>query len=908
MATSSIKEIWELIEKFKDEVDLLISDDALILLVYLSRHEGIEKKELIEKLNKHLMTNPQVILDFLLKNKFIYVKTRCQSLHLTNKAKSIVKLIEYSKYDLTELCENSIPGYKLEEQIGRGSTGITRKAVKEKTNYDVVLKIFKPGILDIAQLENAIRSLKPLISDQSSLVFPRDYGSFVWRGLSLNYIEMDYVKGTPLGEFLNLKINIDLQETLINYIKEVGEALRTIEEGGFTHSDLHENNILMVVDNNYLEGNVFRFRIVDFIGINSIDELKKYELNDMEYFKRNFFKIIERYAYTPSGEIDQKKLGPRLSYIYENLLNYKYKNFKEIRDSLSEKLPEKGKIIFEKPFNYLIFETYDVNNPLWLKRFELESSIYHLFTDFRPLICSGPRGCGKTIYLRSLSFIPKIIKISDSNTNLKNKIVYFNKIFGIYFACRQGEFKVFSNRLYEFTLKTQLFLKHIIILKIIRRTISLIEEAYSETVFESEPKIDLILEFLHPYLFSKLAITSTSNDKHFKELSSILINEENNSLDNIGKEDTYSRISNLFDEKILIKFFEAVRNAIPELSDFKFYIIFDDLSEPQVYPEMQMILNCLIACHNGLYCCKFSTDKYAYTFQDMFGKALQMPHDYTYLDFSILAEPGREHEYSSYLERIINRQLEISDYQKKIQQYLEPNKMSNKEIILLLSRGDHLKVKFAGWDLIVRFSSSSIRDALVMCEEIWEQFGGEDKHKDLKEGKEIISTKIQDKALRKYSEEVYAALINIEFSGKEIFNIVRNFGEISRQYLRRSITIDPNRQYELIAIERRDNKKISEEASDLLRKLIRHSVFLDRGFSFSREQIGLVSKFVLHKKYTPALKITFREREHLRLDSKQLEEFLLNPDQFTEKELRKIDNEIMREKYQTKLSDFKKMM
>lgn len=896
MATSSIKEIWKLVDKFRDELDILVSDEALIVLIFITRHEGITENEITDRLRKYC-SDIKATINTLQENGFISLSQNGQLIP-SQKALGIIKIIELSKYDITELPLDAIQGYRLIKPIGRGSSCITFKASEEKTDYDVVLKIFKPGIMDNVDIGKAVKSLKPLVQEETSLVIPRNYGEFQWNDRTLKYVQMDYIKGMSLGEFLLQNNNIDLQETLMNYIKEVGSTLLILQDNKFTHGDLHENNILIVKEKSLEDTNVFHFKIIDFIGINSIQELREYELNDLEYFKQNFIKIVNKYALTPSSEVDRKKLGERLFFVYESLLQNKYTSFADILQSLSEKLPERQQIRFQRPFTYLIFETYDVNDPLWLRRFELESSIYHYFTDFRPLICSGPRGCGKTIYLRSLSFIPKVIKVCESDNELRKKIAYFKNIFGIYFACRQGEFKVFSDKLFEFTQQTQLFLKHVLMLKIARRTVSLLEEAYAEKVFTSEPKIGHVIDFLSPYLSSIPLMTISSKQRPFKELTTILRNEENNCLDSIGKTEKYAKISNLLNEKNLIGFFEAIRNAIAELSDFKFYIIFDDLSDPQVYPEMQKILNCLMACHNGVYCSKFSTDKYAYTFQDMFGKAMQVPHDYTYLDLSIVKD------YDKYLQRIINRQLQLGGYEKTIKEYLGNNTQSSRQLIYLLSKGKHNDVRFAGWNLIGHLSSYSIRDALVICEAIWEQYGPEAEHDKLKQGNDTISIYIQDRALRKYSQEVYAALINIESSGNEIFNIVRNFGELSRQYLRRSITRDKNRLYEVIAIERRDNDKLSDEASDLLRKLIRHSVFLERGFSFSREQIGLVQKFVLHKKYTPALKTTFREREHLRLDSKQLEQFLLSPDQFTAQILDKIDKEIATEKYQSKLIDF----
>ncbi len=885
--------MWKLVEKFKDEIELLMSNEALVLLIYISQHNDITQKELIEKVKKHF-NQVDDLIQILLYAKFIEEKNTL--LCLSRKGEEIVKVIEYAKYDISKLPKDSIQGYSLQTPfLGIGSTSITFRATKEKTGFDVVLKIFKPGILDHVDFGEKIKRMHHLVS-VPHLVIPQDYGEFKWNGLNLKYIEIKYIKGCSLGKFLTENRNVDLQETLRNFIKEMAGTLKIIQENGFTHGDLHENNILIVEDELYKGRNIFHFEVIDFIGINSNEQFRQYELTDLEYFKENLFKIIRKYAITPSGKVDRKKLGERLFYVYNNLVENNYDTFDDVIKGLSKKLPESEKFQYEPPFTYLIFETYDVNDPLWLKRFELEPTIYECFTDFRPLICSGPRGCGKTIYLRSLSFIPKLIRVAEEEEDIKSKIAYFKGIFGVYFACRQGEFKIFSEKCYKFTFETQLFLKHILILKILRRTISLIGEAYSEEVFTSEPRVDLILNILSQYLTKGLAMTSTSRERPFKELITILRNEENFCIDTVGKKKEYPSTSNLLQENILIEFFQTVKKAVSELSDVKFYVIFDDLSEPQVNLEMQKILNCLIACHNEVYCCKFSTDKYAYTFQDMYGKALQVPHDYTYLDMSNVED------YEQYLEKIINKQLEISGYTQKIKYYLERLPYSHKELINLLSKREYNKVKYGGWNLIVQLSSWSIRDALVICEVIFKQYGGREKHIQLKKGKEKICVDIQDKAIRKYSNEAYGYLINIEYVGKEIFDVVRSFGEISREYLSRKITKEKERKHEVITIERRDNKKLSDKAEDFLRKLIRHSVFIDRGHSFSREQIGRVEKFTLHRKYTPELKTTYREREHLRLSSDRLEKFLLQPDQFRKEVLKGGEQA----EYQLNFFDFKK--
>ena len=540
-------------------------------------------------------------------------------------------------------------------------------------------------------------------------------------------------------------------------------------------------------------------------------------------------------------------------------------------------------------------------------------SLYGPVTRFDNVVCSGPRGCGKTIYLRSLTFVPKLVKLilnnpSKEEAKLKNKIAYFDNIFGIYFACRQGEFKYFSHNYFDFTPNTQLFIKHIIVLRIIKQTIGLINESYNEGLYTSDPKIGDIINFLTHYLLKDILMTNEAKEKPFEQLVNILKLEENNCEDILGQDDKYLKFGRMLNEHSLIEFFKTIKKSVSELSPVKFYIIFDDLSEPQVPFECQEIINSIMACLNEIYCCKFSTEKFAYSFKDMFGKTLQPTNDFTYLDLSFIgkADDYSGKVYKTYLEKIINKRLEGAEYKFGIAQLLEEHTYSSNEFINILSehaKGNRdRKVKFAGWDLIVQLSSRSIRDGIAFCDSIFRECETDKElSHEIKEGNSTIPIDIQNIAIRKHSREEYKGLLNITYHGKEIFDIVRNFGEMSRKYLSKEITKDKiSRKQETITIERTDFKDLTEKSQKILSALIRYSVFLDRGLCFSRDDIGLVQKFTIHKKFTPALMTTYRDREHVRLSTERMEKFLLNPDELREEILsgKFIDE------YQLKLIDF----
>jgi serine/threonine protein kinase len=908
-ATSSIKNIWKLLEKFKKETTLLTNEEALAVLVYIRRHDGIKTDDLIKKLDTHIDGVKDSVVS-LKSNEFIIEKNGL--IYVTEKGDEIVKIIEYSQYNIDDIPEDVISGYILEKPaIGRGSTSVTFKAGKKMVKNKVI-KIFKSGIFDDIDFDKKIEALQKL-PNLPNLVLPDDYGELEWNSGKFRYIIMKYIVGRTLKDFLQKKVDIDLRKFIDNFLTEVGKTLERVEESGLSHEDLHSNNILVVEDEIEKGKKIYHFQIIDFIGIKSHEEFREFELSDFEYFKQHLLKIVKVYAPTPSGEPDLKKLGERFYYIVRDLQKGKYHSFKELFEAFSVELPSPPKLgeIKEPAFSDVRFEQYDINDPLWLRRFEPEPALYEPIKQFDNTICSGPRGCGKTIYLRSLTFVPRLVKLirdePDKYSGVKGKVAFFDNIFGIYFACRQGEFKYFSRTYFGFTPKTQLFIKHIIALRIIKKTLSLINDAYTERVFSSVPKTELILKFLTQYLIRDVMMTSEAKERPFEQFEGILSIEENYCESILGEDKNDPDISRMLNEHLLRDFFNVLKNSVPELSKVKFYIILDDVSDPQVPDECQKIINSFMSCLNETYCCKFSTEKFAYTYEDMFGKALQPTNDYTYIDLSFLGgheDRYVEDVYKQYLEKIINKRLEIAEYRQTIDKLLENLPYSAENLINLLSehakgnRKVYDKIKFAGWNLVVQLSSRSVRDAIAICDSIFREVQTVKNLPDeIKEGRTKIPVNIQDRAIRKHSREEYKGLLNITYHGKEIFDIVRNFGELSRKYLAREITQEEGRKYEMITIERRDAKELSEDAKKIFRTLIRYSVFIDRGLSFSREEIGLVQKITLHKKFTPALMTTYREREHLKLSKDKLEKFILYPDEFRQ-ELRVEDG------HQLKLFDF----
>lgn len=896
MGTSSISKINRLVDTLlKNELEISLNRNLLFLLIYLDRHTKIslEKLEGKTKLKGEYLSQ---YLDKLLSEELID-KDEKGLFCISQKGKFFLNPIYYSKYKLAEISGEAIEGYTIKDKLGEGSTSIAFLAIKQKTGKLVVIKVIKPGILDHIDIALTIKKISPLGGDY--LVVPDDYGDFNYQDIQLKFFEMEYVQGKTLREFLNNKIHFEIEPFLTHFIKEVGGVLSRIQSEGVQHGDLHLNNVMVTED--VIHRGKYHFKIIDFIGVNSKEQFKEYEYSDIEYFRKNFLLIVEHILLS-SGESKERTLGEKLLQIYNKILKNEYISFDQIIKDLSKEYisTESVNDKIQKPFNIFIFEQYDISDPKWLKIFEPDFDTYERLKTFNNVIISGPRGCGKTIYLKSLSFIPDLIeKIKKKELKpLIEKYINYKEIFGIFFPGRQAEFKIISNKYVEYTPSTELLIKHIFVLKIIKKTLSLIGRGYVKNIFKGPIVYEDIMNFMSKYLSKPCGLMGDENE--LTELSEILENEETGWINSLGQEDKYPLLGKLLNENKLIEFFDIINKSISELQNARFYIIFDDVSDPNISFEAQRILNSIVRTTNSKYCFKISTEKYGYDFSDMDGKILESPHDFDYIDLATFGKEERDSyskSMSDYLGRVVDAQLITAGYQKnkKITDYLDKLPYSHGELIRLLSEfskkekagqkqeTDTLlnKLKYGGWEIICQLSSGSVRVVLQICDSIFKEYGIKNQSQLKTDPQATIGIDIQDKAIYKFSREEYANLINIKDVGKHIFDIVRNFGQISRNYLTREIiTREEGRKQEVITIERCDNDKLDEKAEEILRVLLRHSIFTDIGLTFSWTQIGLVQKFTLHKRFCPALRITFREREHLRLSKDKLELLLLRPDEF----------------------------
>ncbi len=138
--------------------------------------------------------------------------------------------------------------YILQQELGQGGFGITYKAFDQKLNQVVVIKTLKVAPSQQTYLGNLRKQFEDEARRLAKISHPnivRYREFFIER--ELPYIVMDYIPGQTL-DALVLPHNPLPEATAINYMRQVGEALKVVHNNGLLHRDLKPQNLILHQD------------------------------------------------------------------------------------------------------------------------------------------------------------------------------------------------------------------------------------------------------------------------------------------------------------------------------------------------------------------------------------------------------------------------------------------------------------------------------------------------------------------------------------------------------------------------------------------------------------------------------------------------------------------------------------
>lgn len=761
-----------------------------------------------------------------------------------------------------------IDEYSITDLLGEGYYGITFLA-KDKLNKNVAIKILKEPKLGWD--DEAKKAAKLLDVEEIASVNTTGTCTIEIDGSQrvCKYIISEYIDGVSLDKFLRDPTHITTT-FIIQFAIAICDAIQGMQHYKLEHNDLHANNILLENPKPWSSNTNYKVKIVDF---GQLSYPKTTQHSDMEQLADHLQRCWNsNYEIPNAKKIQDKKFQEKLHTLIIMLKDpdpdRRLTDPREVKEYFKNKLikpEEKEQTELSHPFDFSNVEQIPENSNLlqklyvdtvpWLKEIECDNTI----------IISGPRGSGKSMILKNMRLLTKL-KSSMSEISM-DELPYI----GFYIHCPTLLSSAFwgVNVIYD-NVTCDKFIHYFNLLLTSEILTSLITlEEIKKISIEDFAKNNLF-SFLDKTLLSNRSYSLSNNDKmtHYK---SLIENEISICINQIKQNKPLTKETS-------VDFLKNIFNVLDQISGFfvnkKIYILLDDYSLSSVNKPIQKSLNRIIGFRNSKFYFKITTEKFGFVFSDQNGKLLEQDREYSYIDLGRSYIASRNDVLKKeFIRTIFNKRLSNCPKMSATIDDMFESK-STKKISEMLCNFTTRKVDatfdYAGFDMIYKLCIGDVGTLLQLCKKIY------DHQRTINGNVDKIPSNIQDHIIRRVSRERFESIKAIKTYGRDIHKFVEKFGSISQHHLLR--TKNPSAPDEIIRIELTNYDPSVK--SDLYMQLIMNNVFIDAGNTYPRITGGIhsVPTLLLRPIYTPALQISYNNRNALRFDWRHFSKLLKNPE------------------------------
>ena len=688
--------------------------------------------------------------------------------------------------------------------------------------------------------------------------------------LPFHFILSEWVPGPTLKDSMK---SSEIQPWEIYLIaRDLLTAVQAFEEVNLWHNDLHEENVLASKLSRSQQRALRResnkiFKVVDIGSARFRSESNLTDINDLNYVGHDLNEVCTHsstriYSYTKEDQNFLRMLPAFCARLVDEDPSRRFINAEAALDEIekiwksSRSLHLEASETLEDPYG--LINALDIRSPKLIR--EMFSAKFRYFSridsmDNHSIIVTGPRGCGKTMILKRMSFEAKFIPNRESPLAGLERVKYV----GLFISARV-EFgnllvAVRNPKWINDSDSVGIYFNALVTLALIDIMYRLSEKELAKAS-DLQPIIDFIIE--------RLKIPPC--DLYSCRSNIIKICREI-----VTKDDLISDLPDAFNAtpRYIEDLVEVFTGTIPSFRGKEVVILVDDLSWPRIPDCIMEILAPFLFNTGSKYKTRISAHSEGIVTRDLSGEEYKANRDFTEInlgqEYYILSEnyavcregfddlmdrrfrlagkgtfPG--------LEAVLGEGAELENLGLVIKQLFEQKKLRS-----LRYWGAHVFVKLCSGDLsylveILGFMSERVKDKESPIP------------KDVQNNVIRTYARTQLRLLRDIKTEIVSSLYDIGFA----------FGSISKAKL-----IREQKEHLRIEIE---IKNLTDDMYKAIRELMSSGLFIDGGYSNTSS--GVPARRLLFRRiYTPAFPTTVNNRNSFSWRARNFMSFVKYPRQ-----------------------------
>lgn len=705
----------------------------------------------------------------------------------------------------------------------------------------------------------------------------------------------EWVSGCSLEQYCENTAGVVAPDFICSVSIEILRAIRFLRSRNLKHDDLHWGNIMIrerdpdlaLLSDDRME---WRISLIDMGSLKQIDQQTSKSKDDylsLVHLMTKLYNIAWKRRHIPSG-YPAFVLGYRK--IIEQMTEEDHLRFfpteeslpralRDLREELSRpQLPDLNRPFH--PFEAISAEHLADDQTL-VRLFEDSLPWFATVLEPKPIVLTGPRGCGKSMLLRYMA-----ARTHFATVERKQDPLGAMSFFGVYVSCAthlQNNLMWIARkegRVKELAASISTFFQLVMVRELLRAlAVAYQSEAAKAAYGLTESGIDELVGFIGRFFSSPIEtprLTNRPRILHFADdIDRLRIALH---LDLLNQRRPKVTLTDTFLGDVTTK----LRSAIPRFSKIPVVFLLDDYSSNRIHPDIQAVLNRVIFERRDSHYFKITCEKFGFYPIDIDEIKIDPTREYEEIDAGSYALRDLTDATSKrFLSGLIDKRLEAADWKGRTSSLIGTSEKYSDDTVLARyireegsSQGRHFY--YFGMDHLARLWSGDIATILQIVKEMF-VLGSVNK-----DTESLIPAHLQHRAIVAVSKAFKERITGYYPFGPEMATILNNFGLMARQIMvsgQLDTGGNPRRYYRIEMTKDRPGSLLellsekSNNAGLLAKELLRRAVFVQLTESRGKEGPGSQTvRWEIRKIFLPAFGASLVRHNYINVTS--LEDFL----------------------------------